>query len=89
MKREILGKMKCPECGNPEAEIKPQKKEGLVYRWCPECNAQYFARTPEASDRLVQKIGKAVPVTVPAKPAAPSAPAAPKKPTYLEIMGVA
>jgi hypothetical protein len=88
--------MKCPECGNPEAEIKPQKKEGLVYRWCPECNAQYFARTPEASDRLVQKIGKApVTVTIPEKPAAPSAPAkpaapaAPKKPTYLEIMGVA
>lgn len=57
-KRECIGKMTCPECAFPDAEVKPQKTEGLVYRWCPDCNAQYFCRTPEASARLLAKIGK-------------------------------
>ena len=55
-KREVLGTMDCPECGMSGAEIKAQKT-GLLYRWCPDCNAQYFPRTAEASERLGKKAG--------------------------------
>lgn len=57
MKKEILGTMKCPECGHDAAEVKAQKN-GLPYRYCPECDAQYFARTTAAADRLWLKIGQ-------------------------------
>ncbi|MGV0983498.1 MAG: hypothetical protein ACOYB2_03020 [Limnohabitans sp.] len=65
MAREVLGHMVCPECGS-EAEVKKQKN-GLAYRWCTECNAQYFPRTAEASDRLLEKCGAQKPVPVPKK----------------------
>lgn len=55
-KREVFGKCECPECGFPDAEIKLQKS-GLAYRWCPDCCAQYFPRTKEASDRMIKKYG--------------------------------
>jgi ribosomal protein L37AE/L43A len=45
------GVMTCPECGFPDAHVK-RAKTGFFYRWCPECSAQYFARTPENSARL-------------------------------------
>lgn len=62
MAREVLGEMACPECGGV-AEVK-RTKAGLAYRWCTDCNAQYFPRTPEASDRLLAKCGvKPAPVT--------------------------
>ena len=61
-KREVFGVMVCPECGHDAAEVKPQKS-GLAYRWCPECNAQYFTRCETTSGRLLAKIGKAAPVT--------------------------
>lgn len=70
MAREILGHMACPECGS-EAEVKKQKN-GLAYRWCTECNAQYFPRTAEASDRLLTKCGAATPAPVPEKKPAPA-----------------
>lgn len=63
MKREVVGTMQCPECGFQHAEVKRQKNEALAYRFCPECHAQYFARTPETSERLIAKTGSA-PVTV-------------------------
>lgn len=64
MTREVIGHMECPECGG-EAEVK-RTKAGLAYRWCTECNAQYFPRTAEASDRLIGKCGgeKAAPPSV-------------------------
>jgi hypothetical protein len=55
-KREVLGVMDCPECGMSGAEVK-QAKSGLLYRWCPECNAQYFPRTDDASARLGKRAG--------------------------------
>lgn len=73
MAREVLGTMACPECGGP-AEVK-QQKNGLAYRWCMDCNAQYFPRTAEASDRLLAKCGAAKPAPVPkADPVTVSAP---------------
>lgn len=48
-----------------EAEVK-QTKAGLAYRWCPECNAQYFPRCAVTSARLLEKCGvKPVPVREP------------------------
>lgn len=54
-KKQIIGVMACPECGFPDAEVKPQKN-GLLYRFCPDCNAQYFPRTAETSERLAVKM---------------------------------
>lgn len=79
MAREILGHMSCPECGS-QAEVKKQKN-GLAYRWCTECNAQYFPRTPEASDRLLAKCGAEKPDPVPKKePVTVTAPKPEEKP---------
>lgn len=72
MAREVIGHMACPECGGA-AEVKKQKN-GLAYRWCMDCHAQYFPRTAEASDRLLAKCGaaKPAPVTAPAPDKAPT-----------------
>lgn len=78
MTREVIGHMDCPECGS-EAEVK-RTKAGLAYRWCTECNAQYFPRTAEASDRLIAKCEGAKPEPVPQQEAkTPPAPAKPIK----------
>lgn len=75
-KREVLGVMDCPECGLSGAEVK-RAKSGLLYRWCPECNAQYFPRTDEASARLAKRAGvggaAVSPVTDTEKKSAPAA----------------
>jgi hypothetical protein len=54
-KPKPIGLMACPECGFEDAEIK-LTKGGLSYRYCPDCNAQYFARTAETDARLRAKI---------------------------------
>lgn len=56
MAKEILGTCPCPECGMTDAEVK-KTKAGLAYRWCPECNAQYFPRCETTSARLLEKCG--------------------------------
>lgn len=40
-KKEAIGHMACPECGFQDAEIK-QDKNGKLYRYCPDCSAQYM-----------------------------------------------
>lgn len=77
MAREVLGTMACPECGGP-AEVKKQKN-GLAYRWCIDCNAQYFPRTAEASDRLLTKCGAAKPAPAPVPKADPVTVSAPEE----------
>ncbi len=82
MGREIVGHCECPECGQSGAEIK-RAKNGLLYRWCPDCSAQYVPRTPAMSDRLGQRAGVAkpadksteTPVTVTEKKPGQAAPA--------------
>lgn len=54
MAKKLLGLCTCPECHFDEAEVKTTKA-GLAYRWCPECNAQYFPRCESTSKRLVDK----------------------------------
>ena len=79
-KREVLGLVKCPECDFDGAEVKLQKN-GKAYRYCPECDAQYFARTDAASDRLLAKAGAKKAQEPEPKPApAPEPKAAPAKP---------
>lgn len=94
-KREALGHMHCHECDFPDAEIKPQSKNPeLLYRWCPECNAQYFARTPEATARLRAKIrtpggsehAKAPAIETPAH--TPPPPPAQRKTSALDVFGI-
>jgi len=58
--KNLIGAVTCPECGFDGAVVKTQKN-GMAYRFCPECNAQYFTRTKAASDRLIGQIGKPVP----------------------------
>ena len=52
--KNLVGLCTCPECGFDESEVK-KTKAGLAYRWCPECNAQYFPRCESTSGRLVNK----------------------------------
>lgn len=81
MGRDVLGTMRCPECGHDAAQVKEQKN-GKPYRYCPECDAQYFARSDAAAAALLAKIGRAPKLAdeqgaaPAAKPAAPAAPAA-------------
>ena len=78
-KREVMGRMICPECGHDAAEIKAQKCGVKLYRYCPECNAQFFARTAAQEAGMRKHLKPAEPA--PAAVAAPSqAPAAEKKP---------
>jgi len=66
-KQAPIGLMECPECGFEDAEIKKTKGSGLAYRWCPECNAQYFPRKPEQAAKLearMRPVTGAAPVTV-------------------------
>lgn len=78
MTREVIGQMACPECGG-EAEVK-RTKAGLAYRWCTECNAQYFPRTAEASDRLIGKCTDAKLAPLPVTGTEPKPAAAKVKP---------
>lgn len=41
--RKLLGHMGCPECDFPDAEVR-EDKNGDPYRYCTDCNAQYFTR---------------------------------------------
>lgn len=56
MGKEIFGSVMCPECGMDGAQVKRQKN-GLYYRYCPDCDAQYFPRTSAASERLAVAAG--------------------------------
>lgn len=69
MRKPAIGTMPCPECDFPDAEVR-EDKAGKAYRYCPDCNAQYFARTVEADRRLREKMR-------PAGPPEPSPPALP------------
>lgn len=40
---KLVGHVACPECKTSGAEVK-EDKNGHLYRWCPDCNAQYFTR---------------------------------------------
>lgn len=43
MKKPIEGHISCPICDHPDAEVK-RDKNGALYVFCPDCNAQVFTR---------------------------------------------
>ena len=51
MASKLIGRVKCPECDFGKAHVKESDK-GTVYRYCPECGAQYFPRGLAQQDRL-------------------------------------
>lgn len=60
---EALGHMTCPECDFPDAEIR-QDKNGNLYRYCPDCSAQYMTHgKPHKVSNLKSKM-RAIVVTV-------------------------
>ena len=59
MAKNLIGHCKCPECGFEDAEI-AKDKSGNPYRFCPDCNAQYFARgDAKRADALLKKMREA------------------------------
>jgi len=93
-KREVLGIIPCPCCDHERAEIKAQKCGEKLYLYCPECNAQVFARTeaqaakmrralapreaPKEPNKTTVEEARAEPEKAPVPPAA--APKVEKKP---------
>ena len=58
-----VGYTQCPECDNPDADVK-QDKNGHHYRYCGLCNAQYFTRGDEVRERnLLAKMRPIAPAT--------------------------
>lgn len=78
MGSQVLKEIECPECGGA-GQVKRQKN-GMLYRWCMDCKAQYFPKSPEASDRLAARygIGEAEAVRAPESVMVPEAVKAPE-----------
>lgn len=79
MASKLIGRAPCPECGFGAAHVKQSEK--TLYRYCPECGAQYFPRGEEQTQRLraaMKPAGAAAPEAP--KPAPAAAPASTTKP---------
>lgn len=48
----MIGRCDCPECGFKGAHVKQSEK--CAYRYCPECGAQYFAKTERQKTDLAR-----------------------------------
>lgn len=78
MASELIGRTACPECGFAAAHVK--KSEKCLYRYCPECGAQYHAKGTRQVDALMAKTrteGGTVPKPAKPEPAPKPAPAKP------------
>lgn len=58
--KPILGLTTCPDCDFPDAHVKADKS-GHPYRYCPDCNAQYFTRGDPVRVANLQKRMRAAP----------------------------
>lgn len=62
MAKEVIGYVKCSECGYESAEVKETKRifqsKPLVMVWCPHpaCQSQHFPRSPEGSRRIRERM---------------------------------
>ena len=74
MVKKLVGHVQCPECDFADADVGEDKK-GHLYRYCPECNAQFF--THGHAKRAANLKKRMRPLAAPT-PAADPAPA--KKP---------
>lgn len=78
MASRMIGRAACPECGFSSAHVKQSEK--CLYRYCPECGAQYNTRTDRQRTDLMAKTraieAPAAPATDTATPTASPTPAA-------------
>lgn len=70
----MIGRAACPECGFSAAHVKQSEK--CLYRYCPECGAQHYAKSERQRADLMSKTRTEKPATV-ASPTGSSKAAAP------------
>ena len=77
MASTIIGRAACPECDFASAHIKQSDK--CLFRYCPECHTQTFAKTEAQQERMRAKMRPVVAVApvvvVPVAAVAPALPA--------------
>lgn len=56
----MIGRAPCPECGFSAAHVKQSEK--CLYRYCPECQAQYNTRNERQRSDLMAKTRLTEPV---------------------------
>ncbi len=87
MASRMIGRATCPECGFGSAHVKQSEK--CHYRYCPECSAQYYAKSDRQVADLLAKTRVDTPAPGPSptgsektpEPAVPATPPAPPTPT--------
>lgn len=75
----MIGRAACPECGFESAHVK--QSERCIYRWCPECGAQHYARTERQRADLMKKTRQVASATTTGSASAPAAAPAGGSPT--------
>lgn len=78
MASKIIGRCDCPECGFNAAHVK--ESERCKFRYCPECGAQYHARTERQQKNLMANM-RAVDQAPPPAPEPTPAPSKAPAPT--------
>lgn len=53
VRSRIVGRADCPECGEPNAQVKESDK--CLYRYCPECGSQHYAKSARQRADLTAK----------------------------------
>lgn len=53
MASKMVGRATCPECGFQSAHVKQSEK--CLYRYCPECGSQHYARSEKQRADLLAK----------------------------------
>jgi hypothetical protein len=53
MASKMIGRATCPECGFQSAHVKESEK--CLYRYCPECGSQHYAKSVRQREDLMGK----------------------------------
>lgn len=53
MASRMIGRATCPECGFESAHVKESEK--CLYRYCPECGSQHYAKSQRQRADLTKK----------------------------------
>lgn len=53
MASKMIGRAACPECGFSSAHVKESEK--CLYRYCPECGSQHYAKSERQRSDLMAK----------------------------------
>lgn len=53
MASRMIGRTACPECGFKAAHVKESEK--CLYRYCPDCNSQHYAKSERQRADLMAK----------------------------------